>query len=44
MLRGNLVAARKKLLQAYDREPNNPTILNNLHLLDASSQFIRRPD
>ena len=44
LLRGNLVSARKKLLQAYQREPNNPLILNNLKLLDSSSKVIRRPD
>jgi Flp pilus assembly protein TadD len=42
MLRGDLVRARKKLMQAYRREPNNPTILNNLKLLDGSSNVIRR--
>jgi Flp pilus assembly protein TadD len=45
MLRGDLVTARKKFLQAYRREPNNPTIANNLKLLDSSSNVIRRvPD
>ena len=45
MLRGNLVAARKKFLQAYAREPNNPTVLNNLRLLNGSRRFIQRtPD
>jgi Flp pilus assembly protein TadD len=42
MLRGDLVRARKKLLKAYQRDPNNPTILNNLKLLDGSSNIIRR--
>ncbi len=37
--------ARKKFLKAYEREPNNPTIANNLKLLDSSGRFIRRvPD
>lgn len=44
MLRGDLVAARKKLLKAYKREPNNPIILNNLKLLNSSSNVIRRPE
>ena len=45
MLRGDLVTARKKFLQAYRREPNNPTIANNLKLLDSSSRSIDRgPD
>lgn len=45
MLRGNYTAARKKFLKAYAREPNNPTIINNLELLNASARSIRRdPD
>jgi Flp pilus assembly protein TadD len=45
MLRGNLPAARKEFLKAYEREPGNPTILNNLKLLNGSSQYIKRsPD
>jgi Flp pilus assembly protein TadD len=42
MLRGDLKAARVELLKAYQREPGNPTILNNLKLLDSSNQFIER--
>src|SRR5258708_5156638 len=42
MLRGDYKTARKKFLQANSREPNNPTILNNLKLLDGSGQAIRR--
>jgi len=42
MLRGDLVNARKKFLKAYQREPNNPTIANNLQLLNSSSRFIQR--
>ena len=42
MLRGDLVNARRKFTKAYRREPNNPTIVNNLKLLDSSSRFIRR--
>jgi Flp pilus assembly protein TadD len=45
MLRGKLTAARKDLMKAYAREPNNPIVLNNLKLLDASNRFIvRSPD
>ena len=42
MLRGDLVNARKKFLKAYEREPGNPTIANNLQLLNSSSSFIQR--
>jgi Flp pilus assembly protein TadD len=42
MLRGDLVRARKKLSQAYQRDPNNPTIINNLKLLDGSTRVIHR--
>jgi Flp pilus assembly protein TadD len=45
MLRGNVVAARRDFLKALEREPGNPTILNNLKLLDGSQRFIARsPD
>jgi tetratricopeptide (TPR) repeat protein len=42
MLRGRLVEARRKLLKAYEREPQNPTIVNNLELLNSSERVIRR--
>ena len=42
MLRGNLKQARRKLLKAYEREPANPTIVNNLELLNSSERVIRR--
>ncbi len=42
MLRGGLKQARRKLLKAYEREPNNPTIVNNLELLNSSERIIRR--
>ena len=42
MLRGDLVRARQKFTAAYKREPNNPTILNNLNLLNSSARFIQR--
>jgi Flp pilus assembly protein TadD len=42
MLRGKLAAARAKFLRAYEREPNNPTIANNIQLLNASYRYIER--
>ena len=42
MLRGKLVEARRKLLRAYEREPNNPTVINNMELLNSSERVIRR--
>jgi Flp pilus assembly protein TadD len=42
MLRGDLVAARGKFMKAYELEPGNPTIANNLQLLNSSSRFIQR--
>lgn len=42
MLRGDLRAARAKFLKAYERDPTNPTIVNNLELLDSSRKFIQR--
>jgi Flp pilus assembly protein TadD len=42
MLRGDLVRARQKFMAAYRREPHNPTVLNNLHLLNPSARFIQR--
>lgn len=44
MLRGKLIEARRKFLKAYERDPDNPTIQNNLKLLDSSEKFIRRDD
>jgi Flp pilus assembly protein TadD len=45
MLRGDHNSARREFLKALQREPGNPTILNNLKLLDGSNQFIKRsPD
>jgi Flp pilus assembly protein TadD len=45
MLRGDLKKARAKFAAAYAKEPDNPTVINNLHLLDSSSRFIvRAPD
>jgi len=42
MLRGHLPEARRKFLAAYEREPNNPTVINNLELLNSSARIIRR--
>lgn len=42
VLRGNLKAARRKLLRAYELDPNNLAIRNNLKLLDSSGKYIRR--
>jgi Flp pilus assembly protein TadD len=42
MLRGDLVNARKKFELAYKREPDNPTILNNIELLNGSYRFVKR--
>jgi len=35
MLRGQFAIARQYIMKAYAREPNNPTIINNLQLLDS---------
>jgi len=43
MLRGNLNAARRKFAKAYELDPTNPTIANNLVLLNGSRRFIERP-
>jgi Flp pilus assembly protein TadD len=43
MLRGNLTAARRKFAKAYELDPTNPTIVNNLKLLNGSRAFIERP-
>jgi Flp pilus assembly protein TadD len=43
MLRGDIGAARAKFLKALAREPNNPTIINNLSLLNSSYKYIERP-
>ena len=42
MLRGNLSAARRKFAKAYELDPTNPTIANNLVLLNGSRRFIER--
>jgi Flp pilus assembly protein TadD len=42
MLRGNLKAARAKLMKAYKNAPDNPTVLNNIKLLNLSQKMRRR--
>jgi Flp pilus assembly protein TadD len=42
MLRGDFVHAREKFLKALAREPGNPTVVNNLALLNSSTQFVQR--
>jgi Flp pilus assembly protein TadD len=42
MLRGKLAAAREKLNEAFQREPDSPTIQNNINLLNGSYKFIQR--
>src|SRR5882757_823980 len=43
MLRGDLTRARKKFAKAYELDPTNATIANNLQLLNGSRKFIERP-
>lgn len=42
LMRGNLVAARKLLLRAYELDPDNPYIANNLALLGESNKRLNR--
>jgi Flp pilus assembly protein TadD len=42
MLRGDLHKARLKFEKAYTLDPTNPTIINNLELLNSSRRFIQR--
>ena len=42
MLRGDLNAARAKFRKAYQREPHNPTIVNNIQILNSKEQAPRR--
>lgn len=43
LLRGNLASARRFLLRAYELEPDNPYIQNNLKLLGESERSVKRP-
>ncbi len=42
LLRGDLRRARSKFLAAFEREPDNPYIKNNLELLNESEKSIKR--
>ena len=42
MLRGDLNGAREKFKEAFEREPDNPTVQNNINLLNDSYRFIQR--
>jgi tetratricopeptide (TPR) repeat protein len=42
MLRGELTKAREKFNEAFQREPDNPTIQNNINLLNGSYRLIER--
>ncbi|MGO8953212.1 MAG: tetratricopeptide repeat protein [Rhodomicrobium sp.] len=42
MLRGNLKVARVKFMKARALEPDNPTLQNNLKLLNDSAKYIKR--
>jgi Flp pilus assembly protein TadD len=42
MLRGDLGKARAKFLKAYELDPTNPTVINNIQLLNSSYRFVER--
>lgn len=42
MLRGNMREARRKFRRAYEIDPTNITIINNLELLNSSGRFVQR--
>ena len=42
LLRGELVAARRYFLMAYEKDPSNPVTANNLELLRNSVSFPKR--
>jgi Flp pilus assembly protein TadD len=44
MLRGDLIKARAKFQAALRLSPGNPTIINNLTLLESSAKYIHRTD
>jgi Flp pilus assembly protein TadD len=44
LMRGNIEGARRFLLRAYELDPNNPYIVNNLALLGESKKTVKRVD
>ena len=42
LLRGDLGKARVKFMKAYQLDPTNPTVINNLQLLNASYRYVER--
>jgi Flp pilus assembly protein TadD len=42
LLRGDLSKARAKFLRAYQLDPTNPTVINNIALLNSSYRFVQR--
>ena len=44
LLRGDLKSARRFLLKAYELEPENPYIVNNIALLGESEKSVKRVD
>ena len=42
LMRGNIAGARKFLLRAYELDPTNPYIVNNLALLGESKKTVKR--
>jgi Flp pilus assembly protein TadD len=42
LMRGNIEGARRFLLRAYELDPNNPYIVNNLALLGESKKTVKR--
>jgi Flp pilus assembly protein TadD len=44
LLRGDLKSSRRFLLRAYELEPENPYIVNNLKLLGESEKSVKRVD
>jgi Flp pilus assembly protein TadD len=44
MLRGDLKSARRFFLKAYELEPENPYIVNNLELLGESDKSVKRTE
>ncbi len=42
LLRGNVAAARAKFMKARERDPSNPTLVNNIKLLEGSARYLKR--